>query len=89
MDPITSLYRRSRSFRVLCYLLVVVATVLIWMVGDDQFAHYAQLGDMAILCGFIVFAGWAWWYGEERDRRRARSAAPTEEADTELVTASR
>jgi hypothetical protein len=24
---------------------------------------------------FLFFAAWAWWYGEDRDRRRAAKAA--------------
>ena len=50
------------------------------MVGVDLFAHYAQLGDMTILCVLTLFAVWAWWYGEERDRRRARTPRQREEA---------
>jgi hypothetical protein len=66
MNPLTWLYRRSRAFRVLCYLLVVVATFFVWAIADDQFAHYTQTGDLAVLFGFMAFAAWAWWYGDGR-----------------------
>jgi hypothetical protein len=66
MNPFTWLYRRSRAFRVLCYLLVVLATFFMWAIADNQFAHYSQVGDLVALIGFMVFAAWAWWYGDGR-----------------------
>ena len=66
MNPFTWLYRRSRTFRVLCSLLVVLATFVMWAIADDQFAHDSQVGDLAALVGFMVFAAWAWWYGDGR-----------------------
>jgi membrane protease YdiL (CAAX protease family) len=70
MNPLTRLYRRSRTFRVLLYVLMVPATLLVWVVADDMWARYTQVGDLTLLFSFLLFAAWAWWYGEDRDRRR-------------------
>jgi hypothetical protein len=74
MNPLTRRYRRSRTLRVLCYLLMVPATLLGWVVSDGMWTKYTQVGDLTLVFLFLVFAAWAWWYGEDRDRRRAASA---------------
>jgi hypothetical protein len=74
MNPLTRLYRRSRAFRILCYLLMVPAILLVWIVSDGMWTTYTQVGDLTLFFLFLVFAAWAWWYGEDRDRRRAANA---------------
>jgi hypothetical protein len=71
----TRLYRRSRAFRIVLYLLCIPLALLVFVVSDDAWATYTQVGDVTLLTGFMVFALWAWWYGEDRDRRRAARAA--------------
>jgi hypothetical protein len=75
MNPLTWLYRRSRAFRVVLYLLMVPTTLLVWVVSDGMWTRYTQVGDLTLLFSFLLFAAWAWWYGEDRDRRRAERAA--------------
>jgi membrane protease YdiL (CAAX protease family) len=75
MNPLTRLYRHSRTFRVLCYLLMVLAILLVWIVSDDMWSNYTQVGDLTLFFAFLLFAAWAWWYGEDRDRRQAVKAA--------------
>jgi membrane protease YdiL (CAAX protease family) len=75
MNPLTRLYRRSRAFRIALYFLMVPATLLVWVVSDDMWARYTQVGDLTLFFLFLVFAAWAWWYGEDRDRRQAARAA--------------
>jgi membrane protease YdiL (CAAX protease family) len=75
MNPFTRLYRRSRAFRVLCYFLMLLAIVLVWVVSDDMWSNYTQVGDLTLFFAFLLFAAWAWWYGEDRDRRCAAKAA--------------
>jgi membrane protease YdiL (CAAX protease family) len=70
MNPLTRLYRRSRAFRILCYVLMVPATLLVWVVSDGMWTRYTQVGDLTLMFLFLVFAAWAGWYGEDRDRRR-------------------
>jgi membrane protease YdiL (CAAX protease family) len=71
MNPLTRLYRHSRAFRVFCYFLMLLAILLVWIVSDDMWSNYAQVGDLTLFFSFLVFAAWAWWYGEDRDRRQA------------------
>jgi hypothetical protein len=61
--------------KLVLYILFVPLTLLVFVVSDDMWANYSQVGDLALLFGFILFALWAWWYGEDRDRRRAARAA--------------
>jgi membrane protease YdiL (CAAX protease family) len=75
MNPLTRLYRRSRAFRIVCYFLMLLAILLVWIVSDDMWSNYTQVGDLALFFAFLIFAAWAWWYGEDRDRRRAAKAA--------------
>jgi hypothetical protein len=71
MNPLTSLYRRSRVFRFFCYLLCFPLWVFVWFVSTDVFAKYTNVGDISFLVLLTLFALWAWWYSEDRDRRRA------------------
>jgi membrane protein CcdC involved in cytochrome C biogenesis len=71
MNPLTCLYRRSRAFRVVCYFLMLLAILLVWVVSDDMWSNYTQVGDLTLFFAFLCFVAWAWWYGEDRDRRRA------------------
>jgi membrane protease YdiL (CAAX protease family) len=75
MNPLTRLYRRSRAYRVVLYVLFVPLTLLVFVVSDDMWAKYTQVGDVTLLAALMCFALWAWWYGEDRDRRRAARAA--------------
>jgi hypothetical protein len=75
MNPVTRLYRRSRAFRVVLYLLFIPLTLLVFVLSDDMWAKYTQVGNLTLLAAFLLFALWAWWYGEDRDRRRAAAAA--------------
>jgi hypothetical protein len=56
----------ARAFRI---VLMVAATLLVWVVSDDMWANYTQVGDLTLFFAFLLFAAWAWWYGEDRDRR--------------------
>jgi membrane protease YdiL (CAAX protease family) len=75
MNPFTRLYRRSRTFRILCYFLLLLAILLVWVVSDDMWSNYTQVGDLTLMILFLLFAAWAWWYGEDRDRRQAAKTA--------------
>jgi len=71
MNPLTRLYRRSRAFRFLSYVLMLLAILLVWIVSDGMWSSYTQVGDLTLFFAFLCFAAWAWWYGEDRDRRRS------------------
>jgi hypothetical protein len=71
MNPITRLYRRSRAFRLLLYVLTLPLWALIIFVSFNSLGGYSEVGDVTLLLLVMLFALWAWWYGEDRDRRRA------------------
>jgi hypothetical protein len=71
MNPVTALFRRSRAFRLLLYVLMLPLWALIIFISFDSFGAYSQVGDVTLLLLIMLFALWAWWYGEDRDRRRA------------------
>jgi hypothetical protein len=75
MNPLPRLYRHSRAFRIVLYLLIVPATLLVWVISDQMWSNYTQTGNLILFLMFLFFAAWAWWYGEDRDRRRAAKAA--------------
>ena len=61
---------------IVCILLQIYSLILlVWVVSDDMWARYTQVGDLTLLFLFLFFAAWAWWYGEDRDRRRVARAA--------------
>jgi membrane protease YdiL (CAAX protease family) len=80
MNPLTRLYRRSRTFRIFCYFLMLLAILLVWVVSDGMWSNYTQVGDLILFFAFLSFAAWAWWYGEDRDRRRAAKATQVDGA---------
>lgn len=77
MNPITRLFRRSLAFRVFGALLILPAWQILVFVADDDLQKYSATGDAVVLALWMFFALWAWWYAEDRDRRRARQAAPS------------
>jgi membrane protease YdiL (CAAX protease family) len=75
VNPLTRLYRRSRAYRVVLYCLFLPLTLLVFVLSDDMWAKYTQVGNLTLLAAYLVFALVAWWYAEDRDRRRAQRAA--------------
>ena len=63
------LFRRSRAFRMLCYVALVPAWALIGLISIDTLGKYTATGDRVLVALIMLFALWAWWYGEDRDRR--------------------
>jgi uncharacterized membrane protein YgcG len=74
MNPLTRLYRGSRAFRVLLYVLSVPVTLFFWFLSDNSWQKYTEVGDLGVLALFLLFGVFAWWYDEDRDRRRALKA---------------
>ena len=74
MNPLTRLYRGSRAFRVLLYVLSVPVTLFFWFLADNSWTNYTEVGNLGVLALFLLFGLFAWWYDEDRDRRRALKA---------------
>ena len=75
MNPLTRLYRRSRAYRLLLYVLLLPLWGLIAYISLNSFTKYSEVGDTTLLALIMFFAVWAWWYDEDRERRRAIKAA--------------
>jgi hypothetical protein len=80
MNLLTRLYRRSRVFRIVLYLLFLPLTLLVFVISDAMWASYTQVGNDIGLAAIMFFALGAWWYGEDRDRRRAAKKAQADGA---------
>ena len=68
MNPVTRLYRRSRIFRSILYLLFVPLWSLIAFISIDSLGGYTQFGDVTLLVLLLLFAAWAWWHDEGANR---------------------
>jgi len=73
MNPLTHLYRRSRMFRLLCYFLMLIAYLIVYLVSDNSWARYSEFSTGTLLFFYGVFAAGAWWYSEDRDNRQRAS----------------
>jgi uncharacterized membrane protein len=78
MSPLTRLYRHSRSFRLLCYFLMLPAYLIVYLLADNSWAKYTEFGTVTVLVLYLAFAAGAWWYSEDRDHRQLASAAPAD-----------
>jgi hypothetical protein len=74
MNPLTRLYRGSRAFRVLLYLMSIPVTLFFWFLSDNSWEKYTEVGNLTVLTLFMFFGLFAWWYDEDRNRRRAAKA---------------
>ena len=75
------LYRRSRVIRVLCWLLVLAPlTQILEFFADNDLRKYTATGDAIGLAAWMLFAVWAWWYAEDRERRHEAKAHQTDSA---------
>jgi hypothetical protein len=75
MNSLTRLYRGSRAFRVLLYLMSIPVTLFFWFLSDNSWEKYTEVGNLTVLTLFMFFGLFAWWYDEDRDRRRAAKVA--------------
>ena len=69
----------KRALRVLRIVVVVLLGYALYsalvFISIDSFRNYTEVGTRIGLASIVLFAVWAWWYGEDRDRRRAAKAA--------------
>jgi hypothetical protein len=75
------LFRRSRAFRLAFYVSMVPVWALICFIAFDSLEGYSRVGDVTLLALIMLFAVWAWWYGEDRDRRRGAANAKQADGD--------
>jgi positive regulator of sigma E activity len=69
---VTGLFRRSRAYKIVLSPPVLgPVSFLIGMVSGRTLAKYTATGNAVLIVLFMLFAAWAWWYAEDRDRRSA------------------
>ena len=66
--------KRFRRTRVIAMLIVIniglnVLFNVVGLVSTDTLSKYSATGNAVLLVILMLFAVWAWWYGEDRDRR--------------------
>ena len=64
----------SRAYKIVLSPPVLgPVSFLIGMVSGRTLAKYTATGNAVLIVLFTLFALWAWWYAEDRDRRSAGS----------------
>jgi len=81
MNPLTRLFRRSRAFRVAFYISMVPVWALACFISFGSLGGYSEVGDVTLLALIMFFAVWAWWYDEDRNRRRGVAEADRTNGD--------
>jgi len=84
MTPHTSRTRGRRVARIVVNVVLVPVWVLVAFICLHSFVNYSDVANLTLLALIMMFALWAWWYGEDRDRRRA-AAREHEEANGRLA----
>jgi len=64
-------FRRTRAIAMVIWINLVLNVVfnVVGLVSTDTLSKYSATGNAVLLVIFMLFAVWAWWYGEDRDRR--------------------
>jgi len=64
-------FRRTRAIAMLIWINVVLNVVfnVVGLVSTNTLGNYTATGNAVLLAILMLFAAWAWWYGEDRDRR--------------------
>jgi O-antigen/teichoic acid export membrane protein len=64
-------FRRTRAIAMVIWINLVLNVVfnVVGLVSTNTLGNYTATGSAVLLAIFMLFAAWAWWYGEDRDRR--------------------
>jgi len=64
-------FRRIRAIAIVIWINLVLNVVfnVVGLVSTNTLGNYTATGNAVLLAIFMLFAAWAWWYGEDRDRR--------------------
>jgi len=64
-------FRRTRAIAIVIWINLVLNVVfnVVGLVSTDTLSKYSATGNAVLLVILMLFAAWAWWYGEDRDRR--------------------
>jgi len=66
-------FRQTRAFTITMVILINIALNVVFnvvgLVSTNTLGKYSATGNAVLLAILLLFAVWAWWYGEDRDRR--------------------
>ena len=64
-------FRRTRAIALVIWINVVLNVLfnVVGLVSTNTLGNYTATGNAVLLAILMLFAAWAWWYGEDRDRR--------------------
>jgi amino acid transporter len=72
-------FRQTRAFAIAMVILINIALNVVFnvvgLVSTNTLGNYTATGNAALVAILMLFAVWAWWYGEDRDRRAELKAA--------------
>jgi hypothetical protein len=72
-------FRQSRTFAIAVVILVNIALNVVFnvvgLISTNTLGKYTATGNAVLVAILMLFAVWAWWYGEDRDRRAEQKAA--------------
>ena len=72
--------KRFRKIRAIAMVILIniwlnVVFNVVGLVSTNTLGNYTATGNAVLVVIFMLFAAWAWWYGEDRDRRAELKAA--------------
>ena len=66
-------FRKTRTFAITMVILINIALNVLFnvvgLVSTNTLGKYTSTGNAVLVAILMLFAVWAWWYGEDRDRR--------------------
>ena len=64
-------FRRTRAIAMVIWINLVLNVVfnVVGLVSTNTLGKYTATGNAVLVAILMLFAVWAWWYGEDRDRR--------------------
>jgi hypothetical protein len=70
-------FRKTRAIAMVIVINVGLNVVfnVVGLVSTNTLGNYTATGNAVLVAILMLFAVWAWWYGEDRDRRAELKAA--------------
>ena len=69
---------KARVMRTVVNVLLVPVWVLVAFICIHSFSKYSDVANLTLIALIMMFSLWAWWYGEDRDRRQAAAVRQDE-----------
>jgi hypothetical protein len=64
-------FRKTRAIAIVIVINIWLNVVfnVVGLVSTNTLGNYSATGNAVLVAIIMLFAVWAWWYGEDRDRR--------------------